>query len=52
MDLSQPRNDSVNHYINKEDYTLTYSRVDDAIAILQRLGQSALITKVDIKHAF
>ncbi|XP_070550929.1 uncharacterized protein [Ptychodera flava] len=52
MDLSQPRNDSVNHYINKEDYTLTYSRVDDAVAILQRLGQGALITKVDIKHAF
>ncbi|XP_070564682.1 uncharacterized protein [Ptychodera flava] len=52
MDLSQPRNDSVNHHINKEDYTLTYSRVDDAVAILQRLGQGALITKVDIKHAF
>ncbi|XP_070550370.1 uncharacterized protein [Ptychodera flava] len=48
MDLSQPCYYSFIHYINTEDYTLTYSNMDDAIAIVQRLGRGAILTKVDL----
>ena len=52
MHLSAPFGSSVNDHISKEDFTLKYSTVDNAIVILQRLGPSAAIGKIDIKHAF
>ena len=52
MHLSTPFGSSVNNYISKEDFGLKYSTVDNAIAIFQRLGPSAAMVKVDIKHAF
>ena len=51
MHLSAPFGSSVNDHISKEDFTLKYSTVDNAVAILQRLGPSAAMAKIDIKHA-
>nr|XP_002739190.1 PREDICTED: uncharacterized protein LOC100369835 [Saccoglossus kowalevskii] len=52
MDLSQPTNNSVNDFIPKENYTLVYARVDDAIAMINKHGPGSLLAKVDIQHAF
>ena len=52
MHLSALFGSSVNDRIPKEDFTLRYSIIDNAVAILQRLGPSAAMAKVDIKHAF
>ena len=53
MHLSAPFGSSVNDCISKEDFCLKYSStVHNAIAILQRLGPSAVMAIVDIKHAF
>ena len=45
-DLSRP-DDSVNAHINKEQFSMIYSRVDDATAILSQLGDTALINVQD-----
>ncbi len=50
--LSAPVGDSVNDHISPSQFTLHYSSVDDAIAMLHRLGPGALMAKADIKSAF
>ncbi|XP_055345768.1 uncharacterized protein LOC129593467 [Paramacrobiotus metropolitanus] len=52
LDLSRPVGDSVNDGISKEDYSLTYCSIDDAIRIIISLGPGCLLCKQDIKHAF
>ena len=52
LDLSFPVGHSVNDGINKEEFTVTYSRVSDAIALIIKAGRWALIGKVDIKSAY
>ena len=52
MHLLAPFGSSVNDYISKEEFGLNYSTFDNAIAILQRLGPSAAMAKVNIKHVF
>ena len=52
MDLSRPFKDSVNDGISKEDYTLNFCSVDDAIAICLKLGRGYLMAKTDLKGAF
>lgn len=52
MHLSAPCGSSVNDHIHKENFTLRYSTVDSAIAMLHQLGSSATMAKVDAKHAF
>ncbi|KAL5484652.1 hypothetical protein EMCRGX_G021183 [Ephydatia muelleri] len=43
---------SVNDHINKEDFPVHYSSVDDAVALLSQYGQDALMAKIDLKAAF
>ena len=50
--LSAPRGHSVNDFIPREEYTLHYSTVDDAIHSLLKLGEGALMAKIDLKAAF
>ena len=50
--LSDPHGNSINDYINPDDYTLSYCSVDDAYAILNLLGTGAPISKIDLKNAF
>ena len=52
MHLSAPHGQSINDYISKEEYTLHYSTIDDAVNLLSHFGPSALMAKVDLKSAF
>ena len=50
--LSAPENNSVNDFISREEYSLQYIRIDDAIAHILAIGPGALLTKLDIRNAF
>jgi len=50
--LSYPYDDAINDYICKDDYSLNYVTIDDAVAIVQKLGKNCLMAKTDIKSAF
>ena len=52
LHLSAPYNSSINDYISKEDYSLQYTSIDDAVRILSSLEPGALMAKVDLKSAF
>lgn len=56
MDLSSPHDDSdhpsVNDLIDKEDCSLSYVRIEDAISIIQNLGRETTMCKTDISDAF
>ena len=52
LDLSFPCGHSVNDGINKEEFTLTYSKVSDAISLIVKTGRGALMGKLDIKSAY
>ena len=51
--LSYPKSGcSINSSINKEDFSLTYVTIDDAIQAIQQLGEGAFLAKTDIESAF
>ena len=51
-DLSSPSNHSVNDGISPTFCSLHYASVDDAMAIIQRLGRNTRLIKLDIKDAY
>ena len=52
-DLSYPSKGSVNSLINREDFSLSYSSVDDAAAICKSLGPGPVfMAKMDLENAF
>ena len=52
MHLSAPADHSINDGIDKEDFTLHYSTIDDAVKMVQHLGSTAELAKIDVKSAF
>ena len=52
MHLSAPDGRSINDFISRDDFTLHYATLDDAITHLNCLGRGALMAKVDLKAAF
>lgn len=56
LDLSAPHDDhdnsSINDLINKDECSMSYVRIDDAINIIKRLGRFTLLSKYDIESAF
>ncbi|XP_033729979.1 uncharacterized protein LOC117319256 [Pecten maximus] len=56
VDLSAPHEDennpSVNELINKEECSLSYVRIEDAIDIIKKIGPGAVMCKTDISDAF
>ena len=52
MHLSAPRDHSINDGILKEDFSLHYSTIDDAVQMIHQLGSNTLLAKIDIKSAF
>jgi hypothetical protein len=50
--LSYPCGDSINDHINPELCSVQYTRFDEAVLMVQRLGKGALLAKADIKSAF
>lgn len=56
LDLSSPHDcpdtPSLNDLIVKEEFSLSYVRIDDAIAIIKRLGPGSWLSKTDMVDAF
>ena len=52
LHISAPQGRSINDGIPKAPFSHHYSTVDDAVAILLRLGVGAPMAKVDLKSAF
>lgn len=52
MHLSAPTDNSINDGINKEDFSLHYSTIDDAVQLIHQQGAGANMAKIDIKSAF
>lgn len=56
VDLSSPHEDnenpSINDLIDKEHCSLSYVKIDDAVAIIQKLGKNTTMCKTDISDAF
>ena len=56
VDLSAPHenpdNQSINNLISKEEFSLSYVKIDDAIKIIQTLGRGSWLCKTDITDAF
>ena len=50
--LSAPKDNSINDFIDPEEFSLQYATIDDAIRLCHTLGRGALMAKVDLKHAF
>ena len=50
--LSAPAGRSINDFIPKALYSLQYTLVDDAIAIIRNYGLGALMANTDVKQAF
>ena len=47
-----PPGDSINDFIDPQKFLMHYSSVDDAVRLILRAGQGALMAKVDLKAAF
>jgi len=56
VDLSAPHDNpnhqSINNLIPKEEFSLSYVKIDDAIRIIQSLGSGSWLCKFDIADAF
>lgn len=57
VDMSAPHDSplgitSINDLIDKEKFSLTYVKIDDAIQTLQKLGKGSWLCKTDITDAF
>ena len=52
MDQSSPRGASINDFIPKENFSLSYITVDDAIHHILELGKGTQLTKIDVLAAF
>lgn len=56
VDMSAPHNDpsnpSLNSLIDKEQFSLTYVKIDDAIRCIKAIGSRSLLVKTDISDAF
>ena len=52
VDLSSPEGFSVNDELDRALCSITYSSVDDAVAIIRTLGPGALLAKLDLREAY
>ena len=52
MHLSAPPDSSINDGIDKEEFTLRYATIDDAVQMINWLSSNSLLAKIDIKSAF
>ena len=52
MHLSAPHLHSINDGIDKEDFSLRYSTIDDATRLIAAAGTGAYMCKIDLKSAF
>ena len=50
--LSAPPYISINHFIDPDDYSLSYCTIDDAYNFINQMGPGTLLSKIDLKDAF
>ena len=50
--LSYPEGKSVNDGIQEQDKVVTYTKFDDAVSMIAKLGLFALMSKIDLQHCF
>ena len=51
-DLSYPRGNSINDFIDPEDYQMKYMSIDDVVKEVKKLGCHALMAKADLSDAY
>ena len=52
LHLSYPNCDSVNYFIDRDIFHVNYSSIDEAVSMIQLMGQGTLLAKTDLKSAF
>ena len=52
MDLSYPKGDSINDYIDPKECSIKFDNLDRAVQMVAQLGKGALMAKLDIKSAY
>ena len=52
LHLSAPEGLSINDFISKDEFSMHYSTLDDAVALLSRFKKGSMMAKVDLKSAF
>ena len=52
LHLSAPCGSSVNDGIDKDEFPVQYSTVDDAVELISRYGTGTILAKIDLKAAF
>ena len=52
VDLSYPRDRSVNSGISSEHSSITYAKLDDAVEMILKLGVGTQLVKLDLKDAY
>ena len=52
VDLSSPRDHSVNSGISEEICSVSYATLDDAVGLIKRLGPMTQLVKMDLKDAY
>ena len=52
LDLSLPKGLSVNEWISKEDFSVTFSKFDDAVNLVRVAGPGCTNGKIGHQHAF
>ena len=52
LHLSYPPGQSINDFIPKDEYSLHYITLDNAIKAIKRFGKGAFLSKLDIQSAF
>ena len=52
LDLSSPRGCSINEGIPKDQYSVEYSKFDEALDLVRRAGRGCMMAKIDIESAF
>ena len=52
LDLSQPTGESINDFIDKEEFPCSYTHFDVATELVYKTGRGCYLTKIDIKHAY
>ena len=52
LHLSYPPGQSIHDFIPKDEYSLHYITIDNAIKAIKRFGKGAFLSKLDIQNAF
>ena len=52
LHLSAPEGLSLNDFISKDEFSIHYSMLDNAVALLSRFKKGSMMAKVDLKSAF